>query len=97
MSSVTIRTNRNWRNFRYRDEVPPAVLAPGGDLDWVDPDEIDGFFHYLGTWYHLGQFERAPASLADRGWDGYHADGFASGVVIAVSRDCAQYRIGRYH
>lgn len=97
MSDVTIRSNRQWRPFRYRNEVPPALLAPGGDLDWVDPDECDGFFRYLGTWYHLTQFERAPQSLQSRGWDGYHADGFTSGVVLKLSRDCETYRIGRYH
>ena len=51
MSDLTIKTNRRWRDFVYRHDVPAKVLAD--QFDYQDgEDVIDGFFCYRGRWYH---------------------------------------------
>jgi hypothetical protein len=100
---ATIRTNRQWRHFVYRHDVPSDVLERY--FDWTDPEtEIDGFFRYQGVWYHVSQFQRCfPTSQYDGaragafdGWDGYTPDSFFSGVLIRFSDDGESYQVGRY-
>lgn len=94
---MTIRTNRQWRQFKYREEVPAKVLAD--QFDWTDRDHkehgdySDGFIHYRGVWYHLADFERT--SLA--GWDGQHCDSFFSGVLVKVAPDGETYQIATFY
>lgn len=114
--SVTIRTNRHWREFSDRYDVPPAVLKDQFDyqLDgfvcWhcdersetsghchqcgadQEPysDTTDGFFCYLGFWYHLDQFMRSD-QFED--WHGFAADSFFSGVAIRLSDDGERYQV----
>ena len=87
----SVTTNRHWRQFRYRDEVPASVLA--GDLDWTDEDNFDGYIHYKGYWYHLSEF---MSHSPDDSWDGSKADSFFSGVVIRLSEDGEEYQIGTW-
>ncbi len=94
--ALTIKTNRQWRQFAYRDEVPQEVLDD--QFDYQDPEEtFDNFFEYRGIWYHLDQFMRlAPGS--DMGdWDGAAGDSYFSGVLIKVSDDGEEYQIGTYY
>jgi hypothetical protein len=85
-------TNRHWREFRYRWEVPADVLAD--QFDYQDPEEtFDGFFHYRGCWYHLDQFMRCPGDLDTAGWHGFAPDSFFSGVAIRLSDDGERYQI----
>lgn len=94
---IKVRTNNVWRDFKYRDEVPAAILA--SEFDWTNEDHAkhgdysDGFILYRGTWYHVSQFTRGGIE----GWDGSHADSFSSGVVIKLARDGEQYQIGTYY
>ena len=99
--TLEIRTNRHWRNFLYRNEVPAAVLADR--FDWLSEDDgYDGFFQYRGWWYHTSEFMACPPVVKDNPddamayWDGYHGDSYFSGVVIKISRDGEQYQIGTY-
>jgi hypothetical protein len=85
---MNITTNNQWRDFLYRYEVPDEVLK--GEFDWLDEDDQDGFFRYRGVWYHLSMFMRT----AIEGWQGIHNDSMFSGVLIEVSRDGEQYRVG---
>jgi hypothetical protein len=85
---MNVTTNNHWRDFLYRYEVPADVLV--SEFDWLDEDDQDGFFRYRGVWYHLSMFLRT----AIEGWDGIHGDSFYSGVLIEVSSDGEQYRIG---
>ncbi len=92
---MQIRTDNKWHQFKYRYEVPESVLRD--QFDYQDPEDVqDGYFQYRGYWYHMDMFERAPRSLVDEGWDGYHGDSYFSGVVIKVSRDGEEYKIGTY-
>lgn len=93
-----IRTNRKWRDFTYRSDVPEKVLAD--QFDYQDAEAVsDGFFRYLGTWYHTDQFMRFESAgdspLKD--WHGYAGDSFFSGVVIRIHEDGDRYQVGRYY
>jgi hypothetical protein len=96
--TLVIRGNGHWRPFLDRYEIPAAVTAPGGDLDWVDADD-SGFIRYKGCYEHIGNFLRCPPGswLAAAGWHGYHAHGFSVGWVIRVSPDGETYQIARYY
>jgi len=94
--NVTIKTNHQWRNLAYRHDVPADILE--NDFGYQNADEtLDGFFCYRGHWYHLDQF--MSISLGNRalaGWDGQLSDSYFSGIVIKMSRDCEQIKIGTF-
>lgn len=98
MTDMTIKTNRHWRAFCYRNEVPAEILA--NQFDWLDPEDggLDGFFKYRGWWYHTSEFMAVrgltEAPMCD--WDGYHGDSYFSGIVVRFSRDGEQYMVGTY-
>ena len=86
-----ITSNRHWRQFRYRHEVPASIFE--GYLDWTNEDDCGGYIHYKGYWYHLSEFMRhSPHD----DWHGSRADGFYSGVVIRLSEDGEEYQIGTW-
>lgn len=85
---MKVRTNKVWREFVGRAEVPSKILK--GELDWCD-DET-GFFKYLGTWYHDSQFMRVQFD----GWHGAHNDSAFSGVLIKLSSDSELFQVGRF-
>lgn len=88
-----IRTNRHDRQFIYRHNVPPTILA--SEFDWTDSE--DGFLCYRGNWMHLSQFERIPPGADELDeWDGYAGDSYFTGTVVKVSDDGETYRIGSY-
>ena len=91
-----IKTNHHERQFVYRYDVPQDILERW--FDYQDPEEtIDGFFEYRGHWYHVDQFMRLRHPSPEMGeWDGYAADGFASGVVIKISDDGETFKVGTY-
>jgi hypothetical protein len=89
---MKIRTNNQWRNFCYREDVPAKVLE--SQFDYQDPDDtVDGFFQYRGYWYHVDQFMRCEA-MPD--WDGAHGDSFFSGILIKFSPDGEQFKVATY-
>jgi hypothetical protein len=85
---MNVTTNHQWRDFLYRNDVPANVL--NSEFDWIGEDEQDGFFRYRGAWYHLSMFLRT----AIEGWHGIHNDSAFSSVLIEISQDGEQYRIG---
>lgn len=87
---MTITTNRQWRNFLYRHEVPAAILA--SEFGYLTDDDNDGYFRYKGCWYHTSMFLRAQ----EPGWCGVHGDSYSSGVLINLSADGQQYQIATY-
>ena len=80
---MRIITNGQARPIVSRFEVPADILAR--EFDWTDPEDPGSFFKYRGVWHELGEFTRAPESLA--GWDGFHGDSYFSGVVIRLADD----------
>lgn len=93
--SVTVKTNRQWRDLVYRSAVPAKVLADQFD-HLSDDDAPDGFFCYRKYWYHTSDFMRVDgiAELAE--WHGYAGDSYFSGVVVKLSSDGDQYQVGTY-
>ncbi len=70
---LIVRTNNVWRNTVSSEEVPAKALC---EFDWLSKEsKQDGFFKYLGDWYHLSQFLRlnypAPAREEEEP-PGYH-------------------------
>lgn len=97
MSDVTVRTNHHDRFFLCGDEIPDAVHA---EYDYLDPeDRLDGWAHYLGTYYHVSDFMRTSecSEEYEAGWNGVHGESYFSGVLIALNTDGETYRIGRYY
>ena len=97
---MKIHTNKNWRYFKYQNEVPEDVMKD--TFDWMNDspyhnldDYTDGFIHYKDNWYNLDDFMPCDQSIF-KGWDGYIADSFFSGILIKLSEDGEQYQIGLY-
>jgi hypothetical protein len=97
MSEVTYKTNRNWRQFSYRDQVPAAVLASQFD-HLSEDDDNDGFFCYRGAWYHVSDFMRSDNGFPNTPFpvDGYASDSAFSGVIICLSSDGERYRVATF-
>jgi hypothetical protein len=93
--SLTIKTDHKWRDLVYRFDVPAKVLAD--QFDYQDAEEIlDGFFYYRGYWYHLDDFMAVNGHGDLKDWDGYSCDSYFSGVLIKLSSDGEQIKIGTY-
>lgn len=94
---VTIKTNHQWRDLIPRRNVPLKVLA--SEFNYQNAEEtLDGFFHHRGNWYHLDQFMPFTENNPDfAGWHAYAGDSFFSGVVIKLSKDGEQIKIGTYY
>ena len=93
--ALTITTDNRWKYFKNRYEVPESVLA--SQFDYQDPEDvIDGFFEYRNTWYHVDQFMRLSAGSGMGDWDGAAGDSYFSGVLIKLSSDGEQYKVGTY-
>jgi hypothetical protein len=93
--TVTIKTNNQWRDLVYRTDVPRHIRET--EFDYHDAEEtFDGFFCYRGHWYHLDQFMTILNNPDLAGWDGYASDSYFSGVVIKLSKDCEQIKVGTY-
>ena len=87
---MQIITNNHWRNLEYGYQLSESERA---EFDYLDDIDSADFIRYKGHVYYLGEFLHAPEPLA-ADWDGYTADSFFSGVVIKLSRDGEQYKIG---
>ena len=92
---VTVITDRKWKQFKYRSDVPAKVLADR--FDWLDDEIEDGFFCYRGYWHHTSEFMSVTGMVDLAGWHGYSSDSYFSGVLIKLSRDGEEYMVGRYY
>lgn len=94
---ITIKTDRKWKKFKYRHEVPAHILERQFDY-LTEDDETDGFFEYRECWYHTSEFMHVLKDMTPlEGWDGYKNDSFFSGVVIKLSRDGEEYQVGTFY
>lgn len=86
-----IVTNNQWRNLTYGYELTAKERA---DFDYIDADDFDShdFLRYKGQTYDVSEFELSNV----KGWDGMHADSFFSGIVIKLSDDGEQVKVGLY-
>jgi len=94
MGELNIKTDHKWRSFLYCDSIPQDIMD---EYDWLDEeDKIYGWINYKGHYYHVSDFLRSSGELLELGWSGYYSDSFFSGVVIELSNDGEEYRIGTY-
>lgn len=96
--TVTIKTNHQWRHLVYSYDVPLKVLLDQFDYLNQDNGGSDGFFHYRGYWYHIGDFMSFTGDVEPplKGWHGYSGDSYFSGVMIKLSKDGEQVMCGTY-
>jgi hypothetical protein len=104
---VTIKSDRKWRNLLYGYELPKKQRK---EFDYIKSDEefeTRNFAKYHGQYYDINEFQVLPI-IGDasgkhvvypefRGWDGYMNDTYSSGVLIKLSSDGEQYKIGRFY
>lgn len=81
---MTIITNGHARPLVSWQGLPADVKP---DFDYLDEEERYGsdFFHYRGSWYHLGEFEGVSGLSDDhefKGWDGFLTDSYFSATII---------------
>lgn len=90
--ALTIVTDHKWKNFKYGYEVPEKVLKDLGSYI-----AYDGYIQYRGQWYDLADFMILDKNSSfPKPWQAYQSDSAFSGIVIEVSNDGEQYRIGTY-
>ncbi len=93
-TKTTIKSNKQWRNFLYGYELTEKQKA---EFDYIADIDSHHFIKYKGRIIDPGEFISVPMdSFLDVGWHGYQADGFFSGLVIRISDDGEQYKIGTY-
>lgn len=93
--ALKVRTDRKWKYFKSRNEVPRNVLA--NVFDYQDEDVSDSYFQYHGTWYHTDQFMKLPAGAPEvSGWDAYLNDSATTGVLLKFSPDEEQYQVASF-
>jgi len=90
-----ITTDNKWKPFKNGYEVPEKVLKE--DFDWMDDDEkTDGFINYRKCWYHISEFMTIPKESSIDGWQAMSPDSAFSAVLLQVSNDGEEYKIGTY-
>tara|TARA_R100001224_G_scaffold21774_1_gene10859 strand:+ start:716 stop:1003 length:288 start_codon:yes stop_codon:yes gene_type:complete len=93
---MIITTNNHRREFLTRFDVPSEVLE--GDYDYLDENDVDGFFRYCGQWYHVSEFLKTEeGGCLDRlNWHGYSGQAAFFGVVIRIHDDGESFTVGSF-
>ena len=87
-------TDNRFKQFKYGNEVPKKVLIDQFE-HLEDGEDSDGFFKYRGTWYHISDFLTASDKIKKiTGFDGINTDSLFSAVLLSVSQDCEEYKVG---
>ena len=100
--AVVIKTDNKWRNLIYGYELPVKWRK---EFDWIKNDEEyenTNFAKYRGWVYNIDEFMSIPRGVGAgfpefHAWDGYMSDTAFSGVLIKLSSDGEQYKIGRFY
>ena len=87
---MQIKTDHKWKNFLDWYQLTDKEKA---DFDYMSTS----FIRYRGAVYSMDDFMVLDAQSPFPGkWHGYQSDSFYSGVLIELSDDGEQYRIGTY-
>jgi hypothetical protein len=87
-------TDNRFKPFKYGNEVPKKVLKDQFD-HLEDGEDQDGFFKYRGNWYHTSDFMVASDKMQKAtGFDGINTDSIFSAILIKISEDCEEYKVG---
>ena len=93
---MQIKTDHKWKNFLDWYQLTDKEKA---DFDYMSREEAlcASFIRYRGVVYSMGGFMVLDAQSPFPGkWHSYQSDSFYSGVLIELSDDGEQYRIGTY-
>lgn len=91
---IRVTSDYRWKRLRAIEETPWYVQT--GPLSWLEAgSEV---LLYRGQWYAVRTFLPLTEGFSGPGkWQMYRPDGFASGVVLEISDDGEEYRVGTYH
>lgn len=97
--AVTIKSDKKWRNLIYGYELPKKWRK---EFDYLTDEEFEtrNFAKYRGWYYDINEFSAINDRMGYaefKGWDGIVSDSYFSGVVIKLSSDGEQYKIGRFY
>lgn len=92
MSELTIRTNGHYRPVLCWENLTEKECAEFDKEVFYN----SSFFRYRGWAYTLEDFMRVDNNAPFKGWDGYHSDGFFSGVLVKYSNCGDAVKVGRY-
>jgi len=101
MSELKIITDNKYRPVLYWHDLTPKEQEEYAYLEAVDKG-FDVFFRYRKWCYYLGDFIRvdynAPfkENIPFKGWDGYHANSFFSGVLVRYSECGDAVKVATY-
>lgn len=95
---ITITTDHKWKNVLNWQDLTPKQQAY---FDWLDDEEKQigaSFVKRRGHVYCLDEVMTIGrhSPLATDGWDGVANDSYFSGIVVKLSRDGEQYKIGYF-
>lgn len=95
LSGIKITGDNKWHDFKYGYELPKKCRK---EFNWMTDEEYDtsNFVKYRNRIYSLDEFMLPPKDLKEIGWDGIYSDSYFSGVLIKVSSDGEQYKVGSY-
>lgn len=100
MTDLTIITNHIPRLLIDAYDLTAAERADFDYIDWpaIDAGEASAtFFRYRAQLYDVSELMLA-SGVGIAGWDGYHAHGFSSGVIVRhVPDDDDRIIVGRYY
>jgi hypothetical protein len=111
MTELHVKSNRHWRQFRCRAEVPLKILMT--QFDWMIPQAIEGDLEAIKAWrcgadessdywdgfiLYKGFWYHTSNFMRTtlEGWDGSHHDSMSTGVLVKVHHDCERYMIGTF-
>lgn len=94
-------SNRAPRDVLSWHDLTAAERAEFDYLDTEQRQEEAQFVRYCGVTYDLGEFmslhSTAAGNLNFKGWHGYHADSFSSGILVRYTRDAETVIMGRFY
>lgn len=89
-----VKSDKKWRTFKYGYELPTKWRK---EKNWLKGEKFDemNFAYYLGWYYALDEFSAfVDSQPISKDWDGYISETYSSAVVIKVSKNGEQYKIG---
>jgi hypothetical protein len=80
--TYTIKTNNRPRLILGWHDLSKKEQA---EFDWMDEETRSGgnFVRYKNWVYYINDFMRCPPEVEEfKGWDGYEADSYFSGILV---------------
>lgn len=95
MSKLEIFTNNQPRDIIYGFQMPKGQRK---NFDYLNNEDYmnNQFVQYRGYYYDMNEFMSVNNNSDFKGWDGYSADTYFSGVLIKLCEDGDSVIMGRY-